>query len=381
MTQPASSENPSNSIIWVRQSRVLNAMPIEYRWEFTRRHPTYLSCWQKAHQFYLRTNPDPLEQKLAEAAMMMLLQLGVSTDPPPPFTSPEALQIGELGQKWEAGAIAPATYRDMAGELLMNLPSEARRLVGQILIESAEIPERQNDRLFDLMLRLMVLPEPSLDEVSKRPTVGINMQVPQRAIVAALEELIRDWKKEQQIDEIRRHESALKDYLRVWDLREGWVDNHYEIDRERTFQQIADQLSVPRRTAASRYYSAFRLICGHEHSFDNWVMLFSVVKLAIPGGARSLRRRKSVVPKRESDAGGDELVNPVASNGGHLGIGDRRISTHDASEVLDIITDVRELIKKGWSDEQIIDEMEFEQKEPAEKLIQTLRRHRDDPSS
>jgi hypothetical protein len=372
------------SNILLRPPHVLHDLPVEYRWEFTRRHPYYLSNWNFAHRYHVGGLKDPLEIQLGKAAVIMLLGIGVTADPPAPSAGVEALQIGQLSKGWKDGAVGLVSYRGMAGNVLMDLPRAARRFVGEILSRSADTEDDERHERFDLMLELMTHADSSLDAMPKRPVVGINITSPQRATLGAIEELVKEWKQTAGIDEKRRRDDVLKDYLIVWDAYEGWRDDHYEIKGEHTFQQISNQLSVPRRTVASRYYSAFRLISGHDYTFADWVKLFLVVKLAEHPGIKSLHRRKSSAPGRRS-GGGPAPVPETAlqpnQSPGRSGIIENESARLSELPLMDIVIDVGGLIEKGWSDQQIIDEMEFENAGEAGKLVAHLRRRLQDPAT
>src|SRR5262249_42499366 len=68
-------------------------LPLQYRWEFTRRHPYYLLCWNSALNYRrneLAVGTDDSENGLA--AMCLLGMIGVTGDPADP-----ALSFNELG--------------------------------------------------------------------------------------------------------------------------------------------------------------------------------------------------------------------------------------------------------------------------------------------
>jgi hypothetical protein len=360
----------------VRPRHVLQGLPPEYRWEFTRRHPYYLINWEPAHRFHAGDLRDPREQDAGRLAVMVLLMLGVSADPPPPTSGPDALGIYQLASAWVGGAVAPVTLRGLANLLLAALPAETRRLVGQLLLDSAASGENEGLTRFDAMIRLTTAPDEALDLMPDGPVIGINVHAPQRAISEAVEQVVRDWKQRLEIPERRRRDEVLADYLAVWDLREGWVQGRYDVREELPFKAIAARLSVPLRTVADRYYTAFRLISGQKYSFENWARLFIIVKLAGPHGVEALLRRKTSSPERQSVAA--PVPESVLRPGGQYeGRGSSLADEADTSAELggvELIMDVEELIGKGRSDEQIVRELEFEHPEAAVDLIQYIRR-------
>ena len=131
--------------------------------------------------------------------------------------------------------------------------------------------------------------DPVLHQIPNRPFVGVNVDAPAKAITRAVSDLVAKWKKQQEIGERRRRPELLGDYLRAWDLREGWVDGDYDPDWERSFAQVGAELHLPVTTAGNHWQSAFELLSGHPYTFDNWFRLFRVVKLHGGGTGRPAR--------------------------------------------------------------------------------------------
>ena len=71
------------------------SLPVEYRWEFTRRHPYYLSYWKAAAKY--RTNPsdDPAHRLFEQIAVQILGGIGIarSEQPIDPKLGAEALVL------------------------------------------------------------------------------------------------------------------------------------------------------------------------------------------------------------------------------------------------------------------------------------------------
>lgn len=277
--------------------------------------------------------------------------------------------------------MAPVSYRGMAGDLLMDLPPDTRRTLGQLLIASADAAAVE-DR-FDFMLRLMALPDESLNTSPRRPIIGVNVQSPQRAIVGAVEALVTQWKQAAGVDEVRRRDDVLPLYLQAWDLHEGWHGDHYEIEREKSFRDMARELHIPPRTAVSRYHAAFKVITGEEYSFENWVRTFAVIKLVRFSGIKSLRRHKAPGTKRQRGSRRPVPVSAIEKpkRTGEMGILERQSSSENAMETVELFIDVTGLIEKGWSDEEILAEMQFKDTAAGSELIQYLRRRHENSAS
>ena len=279
MSDLASDQAADEPWIILRSPNELNDLPFNVRWEVTRRHPYYLRAWYLAHQYHQQPATDPQQLALQQAAVLFLSAIGVSGDPPPPAASAESLGASSLGKGWESGAVAPNTFRGLAGLLLADLPPEARMELGQFFTASAAPTEDPSSQKYEFLTELQRLRHPAFDSFPNRPVVGINVNAPLRGVVEAIEHLVRQWKDELEITERRRRDDKMEDYLTVWDLREGWTTDHYDSVRELTFLQIAQQLGVPISTVANRYRSAFRLIFGCDYTPERWARTLGFLKV------------------------------------------------------------------------------------------------------
>lgn len=78
--------------IYGRSHEFLHDLPVKYRWEFTRRHPYYLSCWELAKAYRHSTaSDDPQLKTLRHWAFLMLGYIGVTGEPVDPTTPFEDL--------------------------------------------------------------------------------------------------------------------------------------------------------------------------------------------------------------------------------------------------------------------------------------------------
>lgn len=101
-----------------RPFEVIQELPVHYQWEFTRRHPYYFTWWQTARRHRQSPSSDAAERYIGEAAVLMLLSIGVTGDPPDPALGPDALEIPALAGVWQNGAVAPLTFRGLVGALV-----------------------------------------------------------------------------------------------------------------------------------------------------------------------------------------------------------------------------------------------------------------------
>jgi hypothetical protein len=373
-TETIEPEDSDDAWLVVRPPAVLMELPLATRWEVTRRHPYYLHFWQAARRHHQQPSTDPLQRALDEAAVLILLAIGVSCEPPPPSADWESLGASQLSRAWQSGAVAPVTLRSLVGMLLAALPPDACASVGEILQDHAAANTPAKERLFSSLQLLGNCKNPALDCFPNAPVLGINVNAPQRVIEEAVITQVQQWKKERGLSERRRRDDKLEEYLAVWDLREGWCEDHYDLDREKTLRKIAQDQHISLSTVANRYSSAFRLIVGADYTPERWVRVIAAWKIAfsdteVSKAARVFRRpqrspiRQPVPASRLVDASKEWLE--------QTGI------AKDEIAMTDLFLDIRTLIDAGRTDEEIMQELELPQDAPP--LIAYFRQRQDDP--
>jgi hypothetical protein len=263
--------------------------------------------------------------------------------------------------------------------MLLGLPPEARAAVGQFLSTSAMTSTPTPEDQYQELLALSQLRLPALDGVPNRPVVGLNLQAPQRVILQALEQLIRQWKQQEEIPETRRRDDKLDEYLTVWDLREGWASDHYDSSQEQTLRQIAHERGIPLSTAANRYRSAFRLIMGRDYQPDLWAQLIGFLKLsewvdpaALPklaGRRPSRQRQPRAVPETVVQPAGQASAAPSLLNTASISQGE--------TALVDLVLDIQDLLAQGRSNDEIVTLLELPGPEAVE-LPEYFRQRSDD---
>jgi hypothetical protein len=362
-----------------RPSSALMDLPVAYQWEVTRRHPYYLRFWPLAHRYHSGPSTDPQQRALEAAAALILRGIGVSSDPPAPGSTLESLGAGSLSQAWESGAVAPITFRGLVGMLLAGLPPDLLGEVGRLLQECGAAAGQGTGERYRFLMDLFALRHPALDAFPPRPVIGVNVSAPQRVITEAMERLTRQWKDQLDIGERRRRDDKLDEYLAVWDLREGWRIDRYDGSQERTLREIAQELKVAVSTAANRYRSGFRLIVGREYSPALWARVLGFLKVSdwldpqeLP--RRTLRRpwrdrRPREVPESVLQAPGAGREAPGLLN--TAGVSDGEIAD------VELVLDIQHLVAEGWSNAEIVTELELTAP-GAEEMIEFLRqRHQE----
>jgi hypothetical protein len=358
---------------------LLMDLPFKLRWEVTRRHPYYLRCWHLAHQHHQQPATDPQQRALEEAAVLVLRAIGVSDDPPPPAASAESLGVGSLSRGWESGAVAPVTFRGLAGMLLADLPPEARLELGHFLTASAAPAEGPSSQRHQFLAELHRLRHAAFDASPNRPVVSINVNAPQRVVVQAVEELVRRWKEESRAPERRRRDDKFQDYLAVWDLREGWVSDHYDSLQERTLRQIAQQLKASTSTVANRYRSAFRMIIGCEYTPERWARVLGFLKVAEWLGPEELPRRALLRPWRTPRPRPvpESVLQPPHHDGGSGPLLDVAGASQDEIAYVDLVLDIKTLLALGKDNAAIRQQLELPPSFPDDVLDLLRERHQD----
>jgi len=354
-------------------------LPQNSRWEFTRRHPYYLTCWELAADLFDHPSDDPRKRRFQEAASSILMGIGVgpSMRPADPKLGPEALGETDLGGAWVGGAVAPATFRTQALMLLLGLPRTQRAQYGRLLTESAEFESSDEEQIRGLAIRLGKIRDEAWDSFPVAPILSINLQMPQRAISEAVESLVGQWKRERGIPERRRRDDKLEDYLQVWDLREGWAEGAYHGDREKTFPEISRETGEKIPTVIDRYRTAFRHLSGHDYTPALWVRLMGPLKLSrfAPAAARLSRRRpwRSPQPRPIAQSvllpGRRDFDSPVFLEAARV--------TSPEIDLIDLSLDIDNLLTQGLSDDQILERLEIAAPE-ARELVAEIRLRKGD---
>lgn len=311
---------------------------------------------------------------LGKAAVLVLALIGVTGDPPPPGAGLEEVEASNLSGAWRDGAIAPVTFRGLAGLMLRELPPESRATIGKLLVDSASTDDGDAPHGYQLLSEFIRLKDPSLDKMPVAPIVGVNVNAPLRTIGAALEQWVRELKTQHGIPEHRRHYEKLPDYLRVWDLREGWSGNRYDGSRERTLQEIATELPESLSTVRNRYRSAFRYIAGHDYSPELWLRLFGVMKISTvvepePRPRLTARRPWRSAVRRDIP---ETVLAPQKQDGHQGSFLVNEVFTPDMLEATELMMDIRTLIDRGSSNEEIVEELELCSEE-AHDLLEHIR--------
>jgi hypothetical protein len=365
------------SRVYSRNIPEIRLLPPVYNWEFTRRHPYYLQ-YQPLGALYVGFAGDRTQALLrpdlwakAEKAAALLRHLGwlgpyihPSRDPRrlrflranhPPFSNPQA---------------RPVSYIALAAKLLLELPTATRKQVGRILAgdtwETEGEPAGAN--LAAGLASLLRIADPFME----RPLpelLYISPEASEKGVQDAARSVVAHYRSQSEAPVMRRlAEAQLEEYLAVWDLREGWVNGHYDWKRTMRFRELAVALNTPEGTVKNRYRAAFRYITGHDYTPDLFAALFgplachqskwagwrrSKQRQADPGSPRTFTNTTGTSDEEGRDPG--NLDQPPAC-------------TFDPKDLIDLKTDILELAHRGRTDAQIAAELEL----PAEHIPEII---------
>jgi DNA-binding CsgD family transcriptional regulator len=367
----------------------LRSLPIRYRWEVTRRHP-YYQIWWKTARAHHRNEPvtHPAESLLRQAAIAILPVIGVTGEPPDPANEFAQLEADKLAPAWLSGAVHPITLRGMAAAVMAGLPKDTLAFLGMTFLEAAcddkedELPCR-----YQAMLALVTSDKPGLETYPDEPFVSINPAASARQISEAVSALLKQWKKERDLTDRRDRADKYPDYLRVWDLREGWTGATYDRTAERKLKEIAHQFRLDVSTVNNHYRSAFELIVGYPYSPELWYRTFAslkLVELALQGPPRVSHRRPLKSPTRRP------VPETVLTKGDEVNRGDGPVSSAAATggdqDVTEMIADIHALFKQGITDEEVAERLGLSReaipaiaylRERGEEFLEGLRGHRE----
>lgn len=356
--------------IFARPNFQLRSLPINFRWEVTRRHPVYQAFWRsfefeigvsnETHEVWLSNQTrQEFNQWIGQLSDFLLSAIGIAAERPNPAIEFEQLEGGCLKAAWLSGAVHPLTNRQLASLLMAALPKEALGYVGQGMLEAAHGKPIDDEPRRNLELRkLKDLDLDGLDSFIDEPFVSINPAASARDINACLNELLVEWKNERGLTEQRTPVSKLAKYLEVWDAREGWLHGHYDRSLEKTFRALARESKVSINTLHNNYESAFKLIIGHEYSVENWVEMFGCLKLSeVFGSLGRAAKLRPLIARTKRD-----VPNSVISSSEHPAFIEQNCDSSESSS-LQLLEDIKNLILLKKTDEEISTELELQHPE------------------
>ena len=363
--------------LFLKKPQHLMRQSLPNRWEVTRRHPHYLEYWEAASKIIRSESGEVSQTRSLDLARLILLGIGISNQYPPPDTPFEKLDDHILASIWIDGVIAPQTMRSLLLNLINSLSPQGCLVAGTLMYQRGTLEENNEDTLFNYLQSVSECEWEELDSFPKGPLIALNPFATKNALEKAFGKYVVELKSNGDFEEHRQRSDKIKEYLAVWDLREGWTGSGYDIHKEKSWQQISDELNIQVQTARKRYNSAFYEIVGKDYSFADWFVLFGSVKASkllkknqIPQRyiLRSERTQSvEIVPEtrlnKESDS--DSFLDNVDSENSD-------VVFHDAEHQL--FHEILDLIKSGKTDDEIITLTDLHSDQAIE-LISYLRQH------
>lgn len=339
--------------IVTRPINVVQTLPPEFRWEFTRRHPYYLMWWECASQ------PDRSEREnsMRSAAQLTLMAVNITAKAFPSPNTPFGQLDPEIRDSvWEDGAVTPLVVRGLLAMLTATLPTETKRAFAQFLERSAALSQDDRAGVVSLLEDITRGQHPHFDDMLPSLVVTLNPNAPARAISGAIERIVGQYKAAHGITETRRRDDKLPDYLQVWDLREGWTGSGYDASDEKTLKEIAKQLKRSLKTVSNQYHKAFFYLCGHEYSPRLWCKTMGLLKRSfLLNGVKPRLTRRPLrdrghrpVPVSVLVAGNDPDEESAESQ-----FLERAGLSVDETELHELLLDLESMISRGATVEQL----------------------------
>jgi hypothetical protein len=362
----------------------IELLPPSYDWEFTRRHPYYVQYQPLAALYsgFAGVGAQGVVQSdlwgKAEKAAAILRALGCLG----PYMHPshDARQLRWLRANhlpFSNQQAHPVSYIYLAARLLVDLPKEARQQVGRIL--AGEPWETKGgrpigDNLAAGLAALQAIRDPVVD-CPLPDLLFISPEASEKGVADTVRLVLAHSKSQTDAPVKRRHsELQLDEYLQVWDLREGWANGQYDWKVTKRFRDIAIETGTPEGSVKNRYRAAFRYITGHEYTPDLFAVLFGPLACHQSKWA-GWRKSK----QRGAEVGSPKLVatsaKAVDEEGRNASVLDQQTATSfDPIAMIELKTDILELVRRGRSAEQIAAELEIAHGDVA-KLIEFFTSH------
>lgn len=352
-TNPNELDHEGNSWFVLRPSASFLQLPLEFRWEATRRHPYYLRFWRTAAEE--PDDGDTVARLRRDAAKLILKAVNVVGVPVDPATSFHDLNGQHVSPAFLGGALAPFTLRGALVVLATSLDPDA---LGQVAMELAQLADSGIDRsdpriLHSILQRLNSLPIAGLDSIPNEGIVSFNPRSPSRAIIEDLSCHVKAIKRQLGVRETRRRPEHLKDFFQVWDDREGWTGSGYERAREKRLTEISKVRRRPLKTVSDQYRRAFEIIFGTPYRGDLWLRTMLPLKVPQVGGDGRLGR--PLHPRQPRPV----PVSIVTGEGDPTRLLEAAGFTVHDFDFVDLMSDLNDLVRRGWSDDQIIAELEL----------------------
>lgn len=351
----------------------LRSLAVAQRWEVTRRHPYYLIFWPSSQKFHRREPIEcPMDALLREVAVAILGSIGAGGPPFDPVCDFDEISRSDQGTHWLAGSVHPVAFRGLMGLLIAALPATTLGGIGEFLTRYFS-QASGDDRRMDALLEWARFTDTQLDQYPDAPILSISPSASIRSLERDLPIALRTWTDRPDQIEYRQSSARFDDYLRVWDLREGWNQGRYDSSAERLLRDVASELRISISTATNRYRSAFELITGHPYSPVTWLRVFGGLKLSSAFTneiGRIAARRPTRSPSRAPIP--ESVISPMESSVGLVAShADHSEDSELANRLDSLVQEINTLFDRGMSNSDIVAHYGIEDEYAAQ--IQQLR--------
>jgi hypothetical protein len=306
-----------------------------------------------------------IENETGLIAMYLLNLIGVTGEPVDPRLNYD--ELGHADPAFLPGAVQPMTIRNMLTLIINALPGAELQVLTAVL-DVATNPDYAETDDQNLLLQkrkaqnmLMQLTSARFDSYPDAPFYYIHLNAAQRRIREDVENYVRRWKQLRGIPERRTHVSGFDEYLRVWDMHEGWKNGTYEHDAENSFSSIEAVLNKPKSTVVGAYRAAFKRITGHEFSPEMWMRVFGSVGLATADGDSHpaiLRRYRSFVLSNKPKPVPEATLQHQDVEHGRVGLVEGATAVEGGQATVELEIDMLGLLRLGWTDDRIAEELD-----------------------
>ncbi|MFK7770341.1 MAG: hypothetical protein AB8B55_24230, partial [Mariniblastus sp.] len=185
--------------VFTRPNFQLRSLPVNFRWEVTRRHALYQIYWtSRVSSLELPEDDDATLEELVDGiAFVALAKIGITGERPDPALNFDDLDESTLQESWLSGSIEPITNRGLVKLLIASLPKATLKQVGTAMVyASLNDGESHVPNKLRQLNELTHLDAAGMDDLLDEPIVSINPSASVRQVQSDLNAAMTRWKEE-----------------------------------------------------------------------------------------------------------------------------------------------------------------------------------------
>ena len=208
----------------------LDRLPLEFRWEVTRRHPVYLQIWQiwRTSQSsgeglgWDQVRRHPVFLNAASA-------IQVFGEPIDPAVSFEDLPEENVSSLFFRDALQPVSVKAIAGVLMKMMSAEGLRTLAQTLYHCADGKDGQihPQQVLDDLADFLHTQDPKLNALLDAPFYSVSPVAPREQLMTDLAAAQAQWRARLELPTSRDRSNDYPNYLSAWDKCEGYGSGEY----------------------------------------------------------------------------------------------------------------------------------------------------------